>query len=133
MENAELTHHGIKGMHWGVRRTPEQLDRLAGRQETKSEKKERKQAVKRRRSMSDGEIKKRIARLQLEREYKDLSDSDVARGKKFVSEILSSAGKKVLTSAAAGAMAYGVKAAMTKEFNIKEAAQYIVANPNKKK
>lgn len=133
MANTELMHHGIKGMHWGVRRTPEQLDRLSGRHETKEEKKERKQAVKRRRSMSDDELRKRIARLQLEREYKSLNDADVARGKKFVSEILSSAGKKVLTTAAAGAMAYGVKAAMTKEFNIKEAAQYIATNPNKKK
>lgn len=30
MENSELTHHGIKGMHWGVRRTPEQLQRAQG-------------------------------------------------------------------------------------------------------
>ena len=28
---------------------------------------------------------------------------------------------------------YAVKTAMTKEFNLKEAAQYIAANPNKKK
>jgi hypothetical protein len=27
----ELYHHGIKGMKWGVRRSQEQLDRLAGR------------------------------------------------------------------------------------------------------
>ena len=40
--------------------------------------------------------------------------------------------KKVLTMAAAGAMAYTIKYAMTKEFNSKEAAQYMAANPNKK-
>ena len=34
--------------------------------------------------------------------------------------------------AAAGAMAYTIKYAMTKEFNSKEAAQYMAANPNKK-
>lgn len=31
MENKELAHHGIKGMRWGVRRSRETLDRLAGR------------------------------------------------------------------------------------------------------
>ena len=30
-------------------------------------------------------------------------------------------------------MAYAVKAAMTGKFDIKEAAQYVAANPNKKK
>lgn len=25
MDNNSLEHYGIKGMHWGVRRTPEQL------------------------------------------------------------------------------------------------------------
>ena len=39
----------------------------------------------------------------------------------------------MLTAAAAGAMAYAVKSAMTKQFNITEAANYIAANPNKKK
>ena len=56
-----------------------------------------------------------------------------ARGHSSKSSILSASGKKALTMAAAGAMTYAVKTAMTKEFNLKEAAQYIAANPNKKK
>ena len=79
------------------------------------------------------DLKKKIERLKLEREFKNLTEDDIAPGRKYVSEILSASGKKALTVAAAGAMTYAVKTAMTKEFNLKEAAQYIAANPNKKK
>lgn len=190
MDNASLSHYGIKGMKWGVRRYQNKDGSLtlAGKIRAKrlqnaidandrdvadlkkygytaeakavkavgdrnrqklaelyergksindmsdaEEKKTRKADVKNRRIMSDSEIKKRIERLKLEREYKSLVDSDISRGKKFVSEVISDSGKKVLTIAAAGTIAYAVKAAMTGKFDLKEAAQYIAANPNRKK
>ena len=97
------------------------------------EKKARKADAKNRRTMSDVDLKKRIERMKLEKEYKNLVDEDIAPGKKYVFEILSAIGKKTIPIAAAGALAYGVKVAMTKQFDIEEAAQYIAANPNKKK
>ena len=141
MDNTELTHHGIKGQRWGVRRyqNADGTRTAAGKRREQSSdadkqiKNERKTEVKSRRTMSDADIRKKIERMKLEREYKSLVDEDVSPGRKYVSEIMSSAGKKVLTVAAAGTIAYGIKAAMTKEFNIKEAASYIAANPNKKK
>ena len=134
-----LEHHGIKGQKWGVRRfqnkdgTRTALGKKRESSPDAKEKEARKADVKNRRTMSDADLKKRIERMRLEKEYKTLVDEDTAPGKRYVSEILSAAGKKTLTIATAGALAYGVKAAMTKEFDLKEAAQYIAANPNKKK
>lgn len=138
MNNTYLAHHGILGMKWGVRRSEAQLARARGRSSKSSDDKNevsaaRKADVKNRRTMSDADLKKKIERLKLEREFKNLTEDNIAPGRKYVSEILSASGKKALTVAAAGAMTYAVKTAMTKEFNLKEAAQYIAANPNKKK
>ena len=136
---AMLEHHGIKGMRWGVRRyqNPDGSRTALGKKRESSrndkEKKARKADAKNRRTMSDVDLKKRIERMKLEKEYKNLVDEDIAPGKKYIFEILSAIGKKTIPIVAAGALAYGVKVAMTKEFDIEEAAQYIAANPNKKK
>lgn len=140
MENSTLAHHGIKGQKWGVRRfqNTDGTRTAAGKKRyeksgDKKVKNARKQDLKNRRSLSSNDIKKKIERLKLEKELKSLTKEDIAPGRKYCSEILLSAGKKTLTVAAAGAMAYAVKTAMTHEFNIKEAAAFIAANPNKKK
>lgn len=160
MNQNELYHYGILGMKWGVRRTPAQLGysksdssvtkrvkkgkelaaKKKAKEQAKAEKKanaiektNRKDALKNRRNLSDADLEKRIKRLKMEKEFKSLTESDISPGRKYVSEVMSSAGKKALTGAAAGAMVYGVKAAITKEFNAKEAAAFIAANPNKKK
>ena len=110
MNNTYLAHHGILGMKWGVRRSEAQLARARGHSSKSSDDKNevsaRKVAVKNRRTMSDADLKKRIERLKLEREFKNLTEDDIAPGRKYVSEILSASGKKALTMAAAGAMTY---------------------------
>ena len=74
MNNAYLAHHGILGMKWGVRRSEAQLARARGHSSKPSDDKNevaaRKVAVKNRRTMSDADLKKRIERLKLEREFK---------------------------------------------------------------
>ena len=136
----ELMHYGVLGMRWGVRRYKNKDGTLttAGKKrlskdKDKAEKKERKVALKTRRSLSDEYLKKKIERLKMEKEFKNLTEEDISHGRKYVGEIMSSAGKKALGVVAAGAMVYGVRVAMTKHFDVKEAANFIAANPNKKK
>ena len=81
MNNAYLAHHGILGMKWGVRRSEAQLARARGHSSKPSDDKNevaaRKVAVKNRRTMSDSDLKKRIERLKLEREFKNLTEDDI--------------------------------------------------------
>lgn len=137
MDSNTIYHFGIKGMKWGIRRYQNKDGTLtnAGKARLKNNnvKEKRKTDLKNRRTLSEADLKKKIERLKLERQLKDLLEEDVSRGKKYVKDVLSTSGKKVLTSAAAGTAAYLVKSIMTKEFNVKEAASYIASNPNKKK
>lgn len=140
MENKSLYHHGILGMKWGVRRTPEQLGhRTTKARETKSvsnpdkdKKREIKIASKNRRLLSEQELRSRIERLKMEKQLKELTREEVSPGKAFVADILSNSGKKVAGALVTGALLYGVKSAMTKDFDIKEAAGYMTPKPKNK-
>lgn len=140
MEYDELYHYGIKGMKWGIRRTPEQLGHSKKTSKKKSkntrdekERQKRKTDLKNRRTLSDEDIKRKIERLKLEAEYKRLVEEDIAPGKAFVKSIAKSSARKYLNNAGAGGMAYTVKLALTRDFDVKDLAAYIASNPNQKK
>lgn len=136
MDNRELYHYGILGMKWGVRRTPEQLGHKPTeskeRNGDRQKKQEMKTASKNRRLLSTQEIRDRIERIKLEKQLKDLTREELAPGKAFVADVMKSSGKKVAGVLVTGATLYGVKAAMTKEFNIKEMASYMTPKPKNK-
>lgn len=89
METNFLAHYGILGMRWGVRRTPEQLERASGPPAEKPVS-----------ELSDDEIQQRIDRINLERRYKDLTKPEVqkksARGKAFCEDLLKDIGGNVV-------------------------------------
>lgn len=74
-QNDVLCHHGVLGMHWGRH--------MSGRKTSSSGKKSGKKKIS---EMSDDEIRKRIARMQLEKQYKmltkELNPDTINKGEK---------------------------------------------------
>ncbi len=132
----ELCHYGVLGMKWGRRKakttssaSPKKTKKMTADEKRKAS---MRKDVKNRRTLSDADLKKKIERIKNEKQLKDLTAEEIAPGKKFISDVLSSSGKKVTTALVTGAALYGVKAAMTKKFDIKEAASYMTPKPKSK-
>ena len=89
MDNT-LIHYGILGMKWGIRRTPEQLARARRRSMTDEPHEDYKKAhtPKSIKSMSDAELRNRLNRIQMERQYSQLSESSVSKGKEYAQKII---------------------------------------------
>ena len=117
-ENVYLVHHGVKGMKWGVRKQKNRVtskknirskleDKKAKSAKEKKQEELRKERVKKAenelkrpvRSLTDAELDKRIARLQKERTYNQLMQSErVSEGQKFVNNIVKASATKVGTA-----------------------------------
>ena len=114
MRSNELTHHGIKGMRWGVRRYQNKDGSLtkAGRKKMAKLDKEYSKLTGQNRNrnaespntrlskMTDDEIRARINRINLERDYLDLinnqdSINKQSKGKGFIKTVRSDVIKPV--------------------------------------
>ena len=102
MDN-ELYHHGVKGMKWGVRKTPVRSSSGATRKRKsntlslfKKKKTTRKVSsansspaqTKSIKDMSDDELQKNIERVQLEQQYQELDPKSVSRGKRIAKRVM---------------------------------------------
>jgi hypothetical protein len=117
-----LYHFGVPGMRWGKRKVRTTIGSLSKRTrqstENDSEDHKRKNELKKKpiKEMSNAELKVINERLQLERQYKDLSKNETNKGKNFVNKILQTSGTTVATTVATAAGMYFVKKAIGKKF-----------------
>lgn len=125
--NDFLEHHGVKGMHWGVRsKKPPTRKELSSRSQ-------RQKLSDRRRQLSDSDLKTFVERLSNEKKLKTLVEEDLSPGKAVAKKIMSQSGQKIASTVVAGAGFYAIKLAFDRKFNPKEAADFIVRGGIKKK
>lgn len=92
-----LEHHGIKGQKWGVRRfqNKDGTRTAAGKKREQSRSEDtahddynKAHSGKSVKTMSDAELRTRLNRLQMEKQYSQLTSADTSKGKDFVSKSL---------------------------------------------
>lgn len=116
--NDFLEHYGILGMRWGRRKGRTTMPGRPSRKEKMEVSEDHKQKMRLRKKklnqMSNTELKTLNERLQLERQYKELSKQDISSGRKFTNDILTNAAKQTATSYVSKYMTKGVDAAVKK-------------------
>ncbi len=83
MTEAELRHYGIVGMKWGKKGSNISVGSIK-----KNKKSDQQDKIKK---MSDDELRKKINRLQMEKQYSQLTASDISKGKAYAQKALKAA------------------------------------------
>ena len=102
-----LEHYGVKGMKWGVRRKGKVSKSRKSGSQTIYDKPGSK--------LSSAEMKRRIARMEIEQRYNSLNKQKSSEGKEFAKEIAKGTGRTVAGTLLSGAALYGTKLAIEKK------------------
>ena len=108
--NNVIYHFGIKGMKWGIRRYQNKDGSLtAAGKKRYSDSSSANDGIK---DLTDQELRDRINRLNLEKQYRDLTtpsgQKQVNKGKQFVTSVLETSGKNIATQLVTYAMGTAV-------------------------
>lgn len=109
--NTYLAHYGVKGQKWGVRRFQNEDGtlKIAGRLRSKNKPESKTWKAKDAGNLSDDELRRRLTRLQQEKQYKEMTASRATRARKWVAR---TAGK-ILVATAVGVLAKSATNAYT--------------------
>lgn len=140
MDNEQMYHHGVIGMKWGVRRyqnkdgsltaagrkrlqkLDDEREKLTGeKSNTSTSNSSSSSAKKSIVELSDEELRSRLNRLQMEKQYSDLvkamTPEKQAKSSKFVKQYLEPAAKKILWDTAVNVGAQAVSQMMANSVN----------------
>lgn len=139
-----LTHYGVLGMRWGVRKDRRSSGSSTRKKISSGKSRVKKAFAKRKaanakkkaakntnpKKMTDAELKKRIERLELEKKYTTLSNEQISKGKKMIADISSDIMKQSVKNIGTQAMTYILGTATNKAFS-KFVDDPEVVNPKK--
>jgi hypothetical protein len=100
---AILSHVGVKGMRWGVRKASSSATTRTTFKKAPSK-------------LSDAELVRRISRMETEKKYNQLNRKDISEGKKIVMDILGTSGRRIGSTVLTGGGLLLIRAALTSKF-----------------
>lgn len=106
-----LAHHGVPGMRWGYRKDKYKnaAGKLAGLHQNRKKSESSTWKSKEAGNLTDEELRRRLTRLQQEKQYKEMTASRATRAKKWIGK---TAGR-ILVATAVGVLAKSASNAYT--------------------